>query len=407
MNTEQRKQVSTVLNRLGEGLDISPTEYENAVKSYTAVGEWLSHKDSPLAPYKPEIQPQGSFLLGTMIKPVNPKDDLDIDLVCRLSGTKVGWTAYDLKQAVGNRLKAHKTYAEMLKPEGRRCWTLDYAEERGFHMDVLPSVVGRNFFTLLEGLISDQEMENARKLAIRITDKLVPNYRSSTNPLEWPLSNMFGFAAWFKYRSQVTVLRKAIILNESVRPVPGYQKNKLPLLRIVQILKRHRDIMFNGSEHKPISIILTTLAAWAYNGESDLLTALQYVVNHMDQYIEQRTDPFTRKSIWWVANPVNPTENFADKWLLYPEREQNFWKWIKQLKADVASLSIQDDLIGLRESIGKPFGEDLVKSVFSNIGQATLLQRENGGLYMAANTGMLGAAGRTGVPNHNFFGGNE
>lgn len=42
------------------------------------------------------------------------------------------------------------------------------------------------------------------------------------------------------------------------------------LQRIVQILKRHRDIMFNGDEDKPISIIITTLASRAYRGETNL-----------------------------------------------------------------------------------------------------------------------------------------
>jgi hypothetical protein len=342
-----------------------------------------------------------------MTKPVNLKDDLDIDLVCRLSGIKAGWTAYDLKQAVGNRLKDNKTYMEMLKPEGRRCWTLDYAEDRGFHMDVLPAVVGQDFFMLMEKSFSDQDMKSVQQLAIRITDWLHPSYRKSMNPLEWPLSNMFGFAAWFKYRSQVTTLRKTMVLNESVQPVPAYQKHKLPLQRIVQILKRHRDIMFNGDEHKPISIIITTLAARAYNGESDLLTALKFVVDNMDQYVEYRLDPITGRHYWWIPNPVNPAENFADKWPLNPEKKQNFWKWVKQVKADVALVTMQDNIIGLKDSIGRPWGDDLVKSVFSNMGQTTREQRENGGLFMAANTGMLGAAGKINIPNHNYFGGNE
>lgn len=55
-----------------------------------------------------------------------------------------------------------------------------------------------------------------------------------------------------------------MLLAESVRAVPKYQSNKTPLQRAVQILKRHRDIMFAGDEDKPVSIIITTLAAKAY-----------------------------------------------------------------------------------------------------------------------------------------------
>lgn len=67
-------------------MDITETQYNTAVSSYGAVGEWLAKPESSLAPYKPVIRPQGSFLLGTMIKPICEDDDLDIDLVCELTG---------------------------------------------------------------------------------------------------------------------------------------------------------------------------------------------------------------------------------------------------------------------------------------------------------------------------------
>jgi len=404
MNIEQRKQISTVLDGLGEGLDITPFEYQKAVDSYQAVGSWLAAEGSPLAPYEPEILPQGSFLLGTMTKPVNEKDDLDIDLVCRLSGVKYGWTQYHLKQAVGNRLKDHGTYKGLLQPEGRRNWTLRYAEDRSFHMDILPAVVEQGFYTLLEKSMSDQDMQKARDLAIRITDTRHQHYQSSSDLLIWPSSNMFGFAAWFKYRSQITHFRKALVMNEAIQPVPKLEKNKLPLQRVVQILKRHRDIMFNGHEHKPISIIITTLVALAYDGEDDVLTALINVVDKIEQYIDRRWDPVRCQYYYWIGNPVNLAENFADKWPLCDEKRQNFFKWLEQVKKDVAQMAHQENLMGLREAIEKPFGRELVKSVFSNIGQDTRVLREKGGLYMAPGTGILGSSGRAQVPNHNFHG---
>ena len=55
-----------------------------------------------------------------------------------------------------------------------------------------------------------------------------------------------------------------------VEDVPEYQV-KTPLQQGIQILKRHRDIMFvEDPDDKPISIIITTLAAHAYNNESYL-----------------------------------------------------------------------------------------------------------------------------------------
>ncbi len=104
---EQKQQFNEIFEELGKSLDITPTQHEAAVRSYEFVGNWLSKPESPLEPYKPEILPQGSFLLGTMIKPVHEDDDLDIDLVCRLEGKKQSWSQYDLKKIVGDRIKDH------------------------------------------------------------------------------------------------------------------------------------------------------------------------------------------------------------------------------------------------------------------------------------------------------------
>ena len=35
-----------------------------------------------------------------------------------------------------------------------------------------------------------------------------------------------------------------------------------------------------------------------------------------------------------ISNPVNPEENFADKWPTHPKRKENFFKWLRQGKAD-------------------------------------------------------------------------
>ena len=42
MNTEQVKQFDSIFNALSESLDITETQYEAAVRSYRAVGDWLA-----------------------------------------------------------------------------------------------------------------------------------------------------------------------------------------------------------------------------------------------------------------------------------------------------------------------------------------------------------------------------
>jgi len=406
MIPEQRKQFNEIFDELGKSLDITPSQYEAAVTSYRFVGDWLSKPESPLAPYKPEILPQGSFLLGTMIKPVHEEDDLDVDLVCRLEGKRLNWTQADVKRIVGDRLRAHETLKRMLDKEGRRCWTLVHHDDAKFHMDILPAIVGTNFQVLLEKSLSARELDNMVELAIRITDMLTQNYSTSFNPDEWLKSNPFGYAVWFKLRSSLDIY-KSITLNEAVQPVPEYQSVKLPLQRVVQILKRHRDIMFNGDEDKPISIIITTLAARAYQGQTGVVEALIDVVNSMENFIEERYDWQLQRNVKWISNPVNPEENFADKWPGKPNKQANFYKWLRQVKTDLANIYGQRGLHNIQEALSFSFGKKTVSTAFTNIGEGALRQRESGAMKMAAGTGMLGSIGRTVVSHHNNFGSNE
>lgn len=404
LNKEEKRQFCEILETLGETLDITETQYKSVVNSYGAVGEWLSMPESMLAIYKPVIRPQGSFMIGTMIKPICEEDDLDIDLVCELSDKSPIWTQYHLKQVVGNRLKENKVYDNMLQKEGRRCWTLQYADISNYHMDILPSLVCNGYSTVLEKAFSANYFDNiSESLAIRITDKEHDNYFTSTYPEYWMKSNPFGYGHWFLSEAEIAETKTAMFSN-AVNPIPKYNKNKLPLQRVVQILKRHRDMMFNGDEDKPIFIIITTLSSMAYKKETSIVDALISVATNMRNYIEERYDTNLGKMIKWIPSPVNSEENFADKWVQNPKREENFYKWLDQLEFDTKTIVQQRGLHNISESMKKPFGEKAVNRTFSTLGEKNLLLRESGALKMSTKTGILGISGSVNTPSHNFHG---
>ena len=121
-------------------LDIPEHLYELAVSRYEQVGDWLSERywDDPAC----EVYPQGSFRLGTVVRPIDPAVDYDIDLVCRLGLQKESTTQADLKRDVGLGLTAYVNNGADGKPsvkERKRCWTLEYRTDP-FHMDVLPAI---------------------------------------------------------------------------------------------------------------------------------------------------------------------------------------------------------------------------------------------------------------------------
>lgn len=408
LTNEIKIQFNDILEEVGSNLDISETQYNVAVQSYKAVGKWLADEHSLLSPYKPEILPQGSFLLGTVIKPVNDSDEIDVDLVCRIEGKRPEWTQYHLKKIVGDRLKENKIYKEMLDDEGRRCWTLNYADSSKYHMDILPSIVSEGHKTILEKAFSLIDYKDYEKTAIRITDKQKHNYYNETNPDYWNRSNPFGYAVWFQYRCSIP-LRKTVFLSDSVNPIPVYQKEKLPLQRVVQILKRHRDIMFDGDNDKPISIIITTLSGKSYNKETDVITALTNVVDNMKSHIEIKYSPEYGKYIKWISNPVNEEENFADKWPENPKKQENFYKWLDKVKSDLTNVVETTGIHRIQESLSKSFGDDLIKKSFGNIADRTYEKREKGNLHMNMSTGILGSESikSTSVKRHNFHGENK
>lgn len=414
LTEEQKKQFSEILEELGNTLDITETQYNAAIKSYRAVGSWLAKEDSVLAPYSPEILPQGSFMIGTIIQPVHDNDDLDIDLGCQLKGKNPNWTQKDLKDKVGAQLSTSEIYKNMLE-EKRRCWTLHYrqdasTEKEKYHMDILPAIVDSGYQMIIEKAFTATELKDIDTLALRITDNTEFNYAYETNHLNWMKSNPFGYGRWFYQQATIDFV-KSFSINESVKPVPVFKKEKLPLQRVVQILKRHRDMMYKDRkdrDNKPISIIITTLAARAYNKETDIIDALINVISKMRYYIQDK-NPHTGANEKWISNPVNDEENFADKWTEYPARETNFFQWLDAVEQDVANIIAQKGkgLQLISESMSKPFGKELITKAFSNYGENLLKKRESGALKMAAGTGIIGNIGRTVITQHQPFGANE
>lgn len=403
LTIEQKKDFSDILEALGKTLDISESQYKEVVKSYQAVGKLLSQEDSLLSSYEPVIIPQGSFLIGTLTKNVNDKDDIDVDLVCQLTGKRAEWTQKDLKTIVGKQIKTNKTYEAMLEiPDGRRCWTLNYSDSANYHMDILPSIVDSGFRLILEKVFSSRDYEQWNELAIRITDKKRDDYDIETNHLNWFKSNPFGYARWFFSKAAISS-SDIVVFQKSIKPLPEYTEYKLPLQRVIQILKRHRDIMFNGDDNKPISIIITTLAARAYNKETNILEALMNVVSHMPQYIEERYSTDHGRYIKWIPNPVNEEENFADKWAEKAIKMKNFYLWVEQVQQDIEYVIQQTGYKNIRESLEEPFGKNTVTKSFENLGETRRKLREIGKLKVNPATGFLGTVGAP-IKRHTFDG---
>lgn len=359
--------MSEALVSLAEGLDIPPSKYREAVERYQAVGAWLDAEQSPLKRHGLAIYAQGSFRIGTVVRPIKDgkEADYDIDLVCELRSPQERLNASELKGMVGDRLKDHATYQRLLDDEGRRCWTLNYAESDGigFHLDVLPALHGSSEGK--QALRCRGVSEGYTRLAIEITERLGGG-RHAWVPGG---SNPAGFASWFESinaqaLSKVRALQKRALFEghrkvfSSIEDVPdGLLRS--PLQRAIQLLKRHRDVRFAGykwESEKPISMILTTLAGRAYQGEEDLEDALAGILERIDDFATSGVIE-NRKGDWWIPNPVNPGENFADRWNDEgSHRAEAFFEWVAWLRQDLSMAEGHDSIEKRHRALSEVFG---------------------------------------------------
>lgn len=360
-----------VLDELAGCLDIPESAYDKAEARYKDLGDWFLRKEAHCAPFDPHISPQGSFRLGTVVR----ADEYDLDFGCRLRNgiTKATHTQEQLKRLVGLDLEEYRNSRgiEHKLEEKNRCWRLRYKDEMAFHMDGVPSIPEeQQQRLLLEGAMvkygSDRGLaQQVTLFAGSITDKRLPNYRVLSGA--WRISNSEGYAKWFESRmklaTQLMEKRAFAARAATVDDLPA-RKWKSPLQRSIQILKCHRDRMFEDSPaSKPISIILTTLAAEAYQGESEVADALDGILARMGGLVRSEKPR--------VPNPVNPIEDFADKWYDAEYRhlnlEKNFWMWLRQAQIDFDVIGKSRDVDFIAEQAMTKFG--------AAIGRASLRSR--------------------------------
>jgi hypothetical protein len=378
LTTDRNEQLDQVLGTSIAEFDIPDDVYQLAVARYEHVGAWLSEYWAG-APSDGLVYAQGSFRLGTVVRPIKPRDEYDIDLVCRRDIAKESTTQAALKLDVGKGLNLYvgsRPDGTPTRTEGKRCWTLNYPREP-FHIDILPA------------LPDPEGMANT----ILLTDK---------DLRQWQRSNPIDFASWFhgRMRSEFIRLREAeaIARRMDVADVPEWRV-KTTLQRTVQALKRHRDLFFSETpKDRPASIILTTLAARAYTGGETLYEVLVDVTAKMPGLVERRN------GVYWVANPVQPEENFADRWRIHPGRDRRFFEWLEQVQEDFSGYGAQLGLDRVLEKIARTLGEGPARRAGESVGASISRAREAGRLGIGAGTGLLGAPARRPAPQHTFHG---
>ena len=248
----------------------------------TSVGAVNDYLKGNLSGYQ-RMDRQGSYALGTLIKPVDDNDEYDADIQIVMNPNPQ-WGAKDYVLEINRTLAGNKTYADKLRLK-TRCVTVDYAGE--FHLDMVPRVT----------------ISGKHYVCNRIDNKFEETDGN-------------GYRDWF---------------NEKNRITGGNLK------RVVRLLKYLRD---HKNSFTAKSILLTTLAGNTVKSPDEGTTAvstaadtLETVLSRMNDYLQQHPN------MPEIKNPVLPAENFNRHWdqrryANFRDRVQSYAQTAKQAKAE-------------------------------------------------------------------------
>ena len=345
-------------------LQITESQFKDAEGHYLAVGRWLRAPDSPLARLRPLIYPQGSMALLTTVKP-RDHEEYDLDLVLRVE--PISEDPMWLYGKVRDRLAAHTDYGAKLEPL-RRCLRLNYAKQ--FHLDILPA--------------RPDELQGGT--CIEVPDRKLE---------DWKESNPIGFRKWFEARTRGVV-------TEAVRsqvPLPSEPILQLEavLRRVVQLIKRRRDNTFAGSDDAPRSVVLTTLAGHAYEGQDSIILALRHVLHQIEQAIAAAAPGRIV-----VLNPSNPAERFCEAW--NDVSYQAFGRFIREFRQGVDELLATRGFDAIGAKLDLLFGGELGAQAVRAYAERRREAMKAGQLRASPTTGLVLEGTGIRSPRHTFHG---
>lgn len=380
LSEHKKTMLVEMLDSVFDNLDLTKTQRERIETAYKAVGNYLASCDHSLLK-DAQIYPQGSMRLRTTNKPLS-QEEFDVDLILFLP--HAGYATRDeIVEVVKQHLLDNDVYKDLVEdlPRGLR---INYKGD--YHLDITPAKEYN-----LTGLLGHP---------LWVVDK-------HTGFKE---SNPEGMAQGFdKACSMLPVIRRRHVLqealtNKSLTELPDQSKKK-PLNRIIQILKRHRDVWSqqDGNLHadfRPISVIITILASLAYveivksgkeyDNEFDLILD---VIELMPLHIESNFDEVL------VTNPTMRPENYAEKWNRVERLEgqkyrKAFYAWHQ------ASVDTFERLAGANNqgmdnvfaALSGAFGQRPVLAAKDRIIKSLNANRDNGNLGVALGTGAITAA---------------
>lgn len=296
-----------VLIKASEHLSLTEPQYKLICDRYETLQGILNVSTDPVL-LDAHIFVQGSIGLQTTIKPASDATGematIDADAIILLPNVGSA-TSEQVLMAIEKRFRDASRVDAPIK-RLRRGIRMIYADENpGFHMDITPA----------RACSGNTDIKGYGFLDVpdRVTG--------------WKGSSPRTYSQWLEGIAQQQIKiamdkSESVALAEATQdPMPHYDKyaSSNPLRVAIKLIKRNRDewaIANKKNDVRPISAILTTLAALAYQEvvlesqyqEIRAIDAIFKIVQKMPKFIRIINGEFK------VLNPKDSRENFAEKW---------------------------------------------------------------------------------------------
>ncbi|MFK7974511.1 MAG: nucleotidyltransferase [Halioglobus sp.] len=314
----------SLLLEIDARISLSATQYAGLASRYEAVGSILeSPQDLELGDLL--VFPQGSFRTRTVTRPPG-RSDVDVDAIAYVKGG-THLQPMELLDRLFRELDARVRTGGMVEL-AKRCVTIQYEDKQlPCHMDITPA-------ERIQGNTNDDGSGR-----LRVPDRPTRG---------WSPSNPKDYAAWFERIASLDVsvstpegYRLLISKRAETESLPTHEEITAPdtLRTGVRLFKRHRDVYVarTGQEDsRPISVIITTLAATAFERvatrrHGQTMTPIEILLEIVSE-MPKCFDESRSGEQYRVLNPADKSENFAEKWNSNPSLPTAFFAWRQQME---------------------------------------------------------------------------
>lgn len=375
-------EIDDLLSRTCSKLQLNKTRIEKVETSYNTLCNFINNSKGYFSSFEQkDFYPQGSYKIQTTVKPKG-KNEFDLDFILEINETWKSKDPMELLKELYKLFKESDLYTDKVELKNR-CVRINYAND--FHIDILPSFSAKL---------------NENDTNIKVPDRTLK---------DWTDSNPQGYANWFDKRSKL--FDKILVEQRSVASIeklPDISYELLsPLNKVVQLIKRYRDIYYKDKKIKGVrSIIITTLCAKYYDGEFSEYTAINNIINKIKREITKSN------KILEVYNPVNSNEKFSEKWDSDKDEYKEFCDFILNFEKQWTDIKCRGNLLEKIKILQNLFGENIISESYKEQAKYIAKLRENSKIKISTIDGSLLIVDNSidtknnikKVENHTFYG---